>query len=221
MGISWKLPPVNSHRWRSRVLIGLLLLSCGPVPSPAGSGADELNATRGVVSAINQACPASAGETTKPIKIVGAFTSMRLSDEHAYGYRVELWRQDDRIFGLFMASQGMAGDTPAGLLEDVDYESRTGKLTFLARLTMGIFSNRQHQNVPSRDVFHFAGTLSRNTLRGVLDVSNALAPEPAPHREKIVLRRAAKESQAMRAPGSCSQWAREVAEIMEFRGPKW
>ena len=212
---------MNSDRRRPRLVAGLLLLSSGLAPNPAAPRADELNATRLLASAITQACPASRGEVTHPIKIVGVFTSMRSSGEHAYGYRVELWRQDERIFGIFMASQGLAGDTPTGLLEEVAYESGTGRLSFLARLTMGSIINSQHQTVPSRDLFRFAGTMSRDALRGALDASNALTPEQAPHREKIVLRRSAKESQGMRAPESCSQWAREVAEILKFRGPKW
>lgn len=201
-------------------MIGLLLLCSASASDPAPPGAGGPGETRGI-PALDRACPESPGGVPGPIQIVGVFTDMRSTGEHAYGYRVELWRQGRRPFGLFMASQGLAGDTPAGLLEDVEFDSGTGRMAFRARLTMGLFSSRRYRNVPSRDVFQFAGTLSLDTLRGVLDVSNALTPEQAPRREAVVLRRSAEESQGMSAPRSCSEWLEGVAAILKFRGPKW
>ena len=66
------------------------------------------------------AAPQSAGCVTIPdsakIAEVGAFSNMRYTDEHAYGYTVMLWRAGDCLFGLFESSRGLAGDTPIGEL---------------------------------------------------------------------------------------------------------
>src|SRR5438046_1449435 len=80
---------------------------------------------------------AFAQSSTASIAFVGEFSNMRFTDEHAYGYGVELWRQGDTLFGLFSASEGLAGDTPTGMLEDVKFDSRTRKLSFKAKLTIG------------------------------------------------------------------------------------
>jgi hypothetical protein len=43
---------------------------------------------------------------------LGAFSNMRFTEEHAYGYRVDLWWAGPCRFGLFEASEGLSGDTP-------------------------------------------------------------------------------------------------------------
>ena len=59
----------------------------------------------------------SATECTQSLKAgsqvnaVGAFSNMRYTEEHAYGYIVELWRAEDCLFGLFLSSSGLMGDT--------------------------------------------------------------------------------------------------------------
>src|SRR5450759_4216040 len=76
------------------------------------------------------------------LRAVGIFTNMRYTTEHAYGYSVSLWRAGDCVLGLLEASDGLAGDTPAGQLEDVRYDPRHGALSFTACLTIGLFSDR-------------------------------------------------------------------------------
>src|ERR671929_129905 len=71
------------------------------------------------------------------VRRLGVFTDMRYTVEHQYGYSVELWREKDRAFGFLLVSAGLAGDTPTGLLEDVAYDLKTGRLTFRARLSTG------------------------------------------------------------------------------------
>jgi hypothetical protein len=56
-------------------------------------------------------------QSPNPIVTIGAFTNMRYDGEHAHGYTAELWRERDRIFGFFLSSPGLAGDTPTGLLD--------------------------------------------------------------------------------------------------------
>lgn len=152
---------------------------------------------------------------------IGSFSNMRYTSEHAYGYKAELWREQDRIFGFFLWSEGLIGDTPTGLLEEVRYDRRNGNLSFLARLTTGLFSNRQFSMVPSRDILHFRGTLKGRQLRGTLEISNALTPAEPPRREMIKLMLSERESEFMIDARSYDDWKLKADEILKFRGPKW
>jgi hypothetical protein len=75
---------------------------------------------------------------------------MKFTEEHAYGYSVQLWRQGDEVFGFFEASEGLAGDTPAGILDEVQFDPRSGALSFKAKLTIGVALLAAGQQEPSR-----------------------------------------------------------------------
>ena len=170
---------------------------------------------------VDSASSTTYQQSTKPIIKVGAFSNVRYTAEHAYGYTAELWREQNRIFGFFLSSQGLMGDTPTGLLEDVRYEPRTGEITFQARLTTGLFSNREFHMVPSRYVYRFKGILKRRHMIGTLEIANALTPTEAPSREKIKLKLSQKESEVMIDAQSYIEWREKADEILKFRGPKW
>lgn len=110
-------------------------------------------------------------QSPKPIVTIGAFSNMIYDSEHAYGYKVELWRERNRIFGFFLVSQGLKGDMPTGLLDDVKFNPRTGQLAFQAQLTTSLFSNRDFHMVPSRDVFQFRGVLKGDRMIGTLEIA--------------------------------------------------
>src|ERR1700676_1014299 len=88
-------------------------------------------------------------QAPRPISFVGEFSNMRYTEEHAYGYTIQLWREGAAVFGLFLASEGLAGDTPTGLLDDLKYDARSGKLSFKTKLTMGADARQQ----PTHDLF--------------------------------------------------------------------
>src|SRR3990172_1957216 len=143
------------------------------------------------------------------VEPVGTYTSMRYTEEHAYGYSVEIWREGDKLFGFLIASSGLAGDSPTGLLEDVEYNAQTQELLFGARLTKGLFSDREHRNVPSRDVVRFKGHMRSERIMGIIISTNELTPKAAPIYEKVALRRSEEESASMTRPGSYLDWRRE------------
>jgi len=174
-----------------------------------------------VAQAAVSACPTAIITNDASVRVLGAFSNMRYTEEHAYGYTVDLWRAGDCLFGFLLASEGLAGDTPTGLLEQVQYNEKTGALSFRARLTMGLFSDRERQNVPSRDQFEFSGTLAGGTLRGTLRRANALTPQAAPIVESVVLRASKEEAQSMIAATKFGEWQQRAAEILQRRGPKW
>ena len=52
------------------------------------------------------ALPVFAQNPDRPIRAIGNFSNMRYTEEHAYGYAVELWRDGDSAIGLFLVSEG-------------------------------------------------------------------------------------------------------------------
>jgi len=112
------------------------------------------------------------------VSVVGEYPNMRFTAEHAYGYTVQLWREGDRLFGLLLASDGLQGDTPTGLLENVVFDPRTGALSFTVRLTTGLAYLGPGNSVPSRDLFEFRGTLGTEMLAGAVSRSACYDPTP-------------------------------------------
>jgi hypothetical protein len=111
-----------------------------------------------------------------PVAVVGEFSNMRYTAEHAYGYTVQLWREGDRLFGLFLCSEGLAGDTPTGMRDAVEADPATGKLSFRAKLTTGVAYLGAGQEAPSRDLFEFRRRLEKTVLAGRL---TKIGPAPA------------------------------------------
>ncbi len=151
---------------------------------------------------------ASFAQAPRPITFVGEFSNMRYTEEHAYGYSIQLWREGAAVFGLFLASEGLAGDTPTGLLDDLKYDPRSGKLSFKAKLTMGVDARQQ----PSHDLFEFDGTLSARAVSGVVKHGAAS--------ERINLRKLQPDA-ALAQPRTYDEWKLQTDEILRRRGPKW
>jgi hypothetical protein len=88
---------------------------------------------------------------------VGHFASVRVSvatgDAHCYGHSLTLWEHRGRIIGLLDVHQGLCGDPPCGVLEDVSYHSGTGRLAFSS-----VVGTR----------FDFVGTVRRADIIGTL-----------------------------------------------------
>jgi len=151
---------------------------------------------------------AAFAQAPRPITFVGEFSNMRFTEEHAYGYSVQLWREGATVFGLFLASEGLAGDTPTGLLDDLKYDPRSGKLSFRAKLTMGIDARQQ----PTHDLYQFEGNLSARAVSGVLKHGAAS--------ERVTLGKLQPDA-ALAQPRSYDEWKRQTDEILRRRGPKW
>lgn len=159
-----------------------------------------------------------------PITAIGSFSDMRYTEEHAYGYTVELWRSADCLFGFFLSSSGLAGDTPTGLIENLRYDEKTGAISFNARLTMGkvLLMPEKDAPEPTKDAFEFTGVLKKKSLCGV--VLHKLMNSPAAKSgtpEKVVLKLSHEESNRMQYLLTYSQWDLEAKEILKRRGAKW
>lgn len=166
--------------------------------------------------------PVFAESSSSQISIVGTYTNMRHTEEHSYGYTVELWKQGNRVFGFILASNGLSGDTPTGILEDVKFEPESGKLSFRAKLTTGsIYNNQANKWIPSQDIFKFSGTLNKDSLAGVLEISDALLSDKSPIGKEIELLFSVAETRQLQTFSSYEDWEKMAKDILKFRGPKW
>lgn len=160
-------------------------------------------------------------QSNRSVKKLGVFTNMRFTAEHKYGYSVELWQEKDRVFGLFLSSEGLSGDTPTGLLEDAALDSKTGRLTFRARLSTGMTFDKSNKEVPTRDVFKFEGVLKNRNLTGTLTHTDASTGLATNSKKKISLAFSKSETAEMNAAQSYAEWKKAANEILAARGPKW
>ena len=151
---------------------------------------------------------------------VGAFSNMRFTEEHAYGYTVMLWRAGKCIFGLFESSEGLAGDTPVGELRDVRYDGKKGTLSFSAKLTTGLASVEGGFE-PSRDRFTFDGRLRATRLEGNVTRANRNHRDFEPTRSRVVLRRWKEGAEGMHGPATYAEWREKWQPVLQARGPKW
>jgi hypothetical protein len=144
--------------------------------------------------------------TTKMVEI-GAFSNVRYTEEHAYGYTVMLWRAGSCLVGFFESSEGLAGDTPIGELEHVEYDGK-------ARLS---FSARRRT---SDHLYSFTGYLRGTRLVGVVTYTSKEIHNFKPVRTNIVLPRSKQEAEIMHGTPTYGEWREKWAPVLRFRGPR-
>jgi hypothetical protein len=154
-----------------------------------------------------------------PISFMGEFSNVRHTAEHAYGYSVQLWRQGDKILGLFTAASGLAGDVPCGLLEDVRFNPATGALSFTAKLSVASIYLGKGRQEPTHDLFSFNGTLHGAVLAGLLTHLDQMQPKSKPTSKRLRLPRASNPPTIDAA--THDDWKRAADAILKVRGPKW
>jgi len=168
--------------------------------------------------------PAGCGAIADASEIleVGAFSNMRYTEEHAYGYTVMLWRTADCFFGVFESSQGLAGDTPIGELQDLKYDRQTGALSFSAKLTTGVVGvSGSHKFEPSHDLFIFDGSLKANSVTGVITYALQNNPILKPNRSNVVLGASKRDAELMHGSTTYGEWRHMWQPVLQRRGPKW
>lgn len=154
-----------------------------------------------------------------PISFMGEFSNVRHTAEHAYGYSVQLWREGDKVFGLFTAASGPATDVPCGLLEDVRFNPATGAFSFTAKLSVAAIYLGKGRQEPTHDRFAFKGSLRDNVLAGLLTHVDQLQPNVKPTSKRLRLSRTSNPPTIDAA--THEEWKRAADAILKFRGPKW
>jgi hypothetical protein len=147
---------------------------------------------------------------------------MRYTEEHAYGYTVELWRAGDCLVGFLSASEGLIGDTPTGLLQETHYDPKGGKLSFTAKLSIGMTTVRGREGMErSRDLFRFDGTLKGDRVVGVLTHSCHNDSTRAPQSEKVTLLKLEQDRSPDDEPKTYGAWQEHWKPMLARLGPRW
>ena len=161
----------------------------------------------------------SAIEPQQGIAFLGEYSNMRSTGEHQYGSSIMLWRAGKSYIGHFSNSEG-AGDTPMGMLENVVYNAKTGRISFSAKLTMGSHHCKEHSDIPSRDLIEFNGQLKRESLVGEITFKDMLHDGKVASKQEAVLKKAAGGGESFFGK-AYGEWQARTRTILEARGPKW
>jgi hypothetical protein len=168
------------------------------------------------LNAVAKASPAAAAA----VAFVGEFSNMRQTSEHAYGYSVELWRSGNELFGFLSDADGLAGDTPTGLLEDVHFDAATGAVSFTAKLSVGSVYLGKGKQEATHDFFTFKGKFqNEKILSGTLTHADKLQPGQVPISERLRLVKT--DSHSTIEATSYGGWRQSADRILKFRSPKW
>lgn len=139
-------------------------------------------------------------------------------DPHAYGNSLELWQNGVEVAGLFNEFVGPVADPPVGQIQDVTFDPTSGRLSFAARLSIGVTALAgQKEVVPTRDLYVFNGTLSDQDISGSLQKQDHLRNGAAVTRT-VVWKRTRRNDSSGR---TLTEWQTFYATILETRGPKW
>ena len=159
-------------------------------------------------------------DSAESIEVVGEFLYVKHDRKvgDTWGYSVQLWREEDRMFGLLSAYLGSEADPPTGLLEDVKFNSTTNQLSFTTRLSTGIVFDSNNRAVRSKDTLDFKGALRPSTIVGILKISSASSQ--ATSIKRIRLHRSAMLSQDMMTAKTYREWRTWADKILERLGPK-
>jgi len=164
----------------------------------------------------------SLGDDNPLIKPAGSYSNMRYTEEHAYGCTIQIWRKGNTLIGFFLSSEGLEGDTPTGLLDKVQFNPKTGQLSFQAKLTMGSLIGESGKEVPSKDLYEFHGVLTTASLKGHLKHFELAGKKPQVEEEDIQLKKSKDHSEmefmeGLKTVKDIQKWA----ETIKNRMPKW
>ncbi len=172
------------------------------------------------IAAIALACLCSAQGRFRRIRAIGEFSNVRSTDgEHAYGYRVDLWRVDSSMAGLFFVFAGSNEDAPVAVLDDVKYNPRTGALSFTTKLTTGCDVLPGLKLKPSRESFQFSGVLEEESLKGDMRRWDIEHSERSPKIETVELARRPDDVASLMKADSYSEWKQKAEELADIREP--
>ncbi len=164
-----------------------------------------------------------------PVELFGVYSNAKSNDgEHESGYTLELWRDKEGLFGVFMVHGPQIGDPAKGMISDVGYDATTGRLHFTAKLSISRgYSTTDSQGrvqtvAPSRDWVEFEGVLTGKTVTGAVTIRSS---GPFGGKVSLSLPRQVKWEEDFHPtdlrPKTCAEWMDQMAESLQRLGPKW
>lgn len=166
----------------------------------------------------------SAAYISEPaVKLVGIYSNVKADGTHSSGFRIQLWKYNDNLFGLISGSPlAISGDPPTGRLNDLHLDQKTKQLSFNARLSMGkTYDEKSGQWVWSRDTLRFDGTLEDRRIVGTLNSEDANCPDTCHEKQRVVFKIEDRDEASRNEFSTYPEWERYVNEILTRRGPRW
>lgn len=146
-----------------------------------------------------------------PVSPIGEYSNMRATkSDHCYAYSADLWQHDRTIVGFLYHSEGLCGDSPVGLLEDVKYDPKLGKLSFNAKISMGCSFNGKKECTPVIDLVEFTGKLAKTHLVGTM-IWHEVGRKKILKKENVQLKLEAENT--MRPYSSVQEWKADLKEV--------
>lgn len=160
-------------------------------------------------AAIAESPPAQAPINAVPVSFQSdvplSFSGVRITggeDPHAYGPRVELCGKDGQWAGSIALYTGSPADPPSTRLEQLIVDESAGKVSFTARLVIGVETSADGW-VPARRLYQFSGLVDEDAMSGTL-TENPIEPSKfKPVSEEVVLKR---EAPGAMVASSCEEW---------------
>jgi hypothetical protein len=171
-----------------------------------------------VLSVVAIATLVASGATqvkqSSEIRVLGYFDATVTDGEHQTGYALELWRRNDTAIGFLIVAQGLIGDAPLGVLENVSL-TPDGHLALEATVPGGWITEKEQQ--VSR--YTFNGILGQDTVEGVLQSRTLVSRESVTQRT-VRFRRLASMTEVMRDYPSYDEWKVDADRMLKRRGVK-
>jgi hypothetical protein len=162
----------------------------------------------------------TANSFGQKVEVIGLFINVKSDGEHASGYDVKLWKQGEKIYGLINAHRGLMGDPATGILENVKFDKKTGKLSFTAKLSLAVTSRKKYDKwLPTHDLFEFNGTLSKKSLTGKLKITDKTFTKVQVKTKTIKL--PVSTLWKLDNYKDYKSWKKYADEILKRRGPDW
>lgn len=155
----------------------------------------------------------------QPVTFLGTYTNMVSSEEHEEGKSILLWQTGDTLIGHMHSAYGMIGDTPTGVLENLQYNPKNGSIEFQSKLTTGFDTDGN----PNHDLFKFKGNYNKDKdeITGAFEQFDAKKPETPPIIEKVTLKRGMQDMDEDYQEETFADWQTFTDDILSFRGPQW
>lgn len=137
-------------------------------------------------------------------------TSSNSEDPHMDGYRLNLFREDNLIFGSFSFATGI--EVPTAPIEALKLDLANHYIFFRVRMSLGREAWPKDKETGegrlTRDLIEFNGKITKDAVSGTLLLKDGYNPDLPGHSEFVILKRKDRKG-LLSVTSSYAQWAEE------------
>jgi hypothetical protein len=154
-------------------------------------------------------CCIAKGITKNQLEYLGSYSDQVSSndeDPHLQGYKLDLFREGDLLFGRFCFATGI--EVPCASIEEVKLSLANHYISFHARIIPGVQYGPEDppEGRPWRALFEFRGMITAQAVFGNLVLKNGYDPNRTEKIEFVILERDDMEGMR-RYVGSYAKWS--------------